>query len=63
MPDYDSNKEIFYLDHLPGSMIILGAGPIATEMAQAFCQLGTKVSVHLSYFLKRSKKASSSFSI
>jgi pyruvate/2-oxoglutarate dehydrogenase complex dihydrolipoamide dehydrogenase (E3) component len=26
-------------------MIVLGAGPIATEMAQAFCRLGTKVTV------------------
>ena len=26
-------------------MVILGAGPIAIEMAQAFCRLGTKVSV------------------
>jgi len=42
---YITNKEIFYLDELPGSMIILGAGPIAIEMAQAFCRLGTKVSV------------------
>jgi pyruvate/2-oxoglutarate dehydrogenase complex dihydrolipoamide dehydrogenase (E3) component len=40
-----TNKEIFSLDHLPKSMIILGAGPIATEMAQAFCRLGTKVIV------------------
>ena len=40
-----TNKEIFSLDHLPKSMIILGAGPIATEMAQAFCRLGTQVSV------------------
>jgi pyruvate/2-oxoglutarate dehydrogenase complex dihydrolipoamide dehydrogenase (E3) component len=40
-----TNKEIFSLDHLPTSMIILGAGPIATEMAQAFCRLGTKVTV------------------
>ncbi|MFO7738897.1 MAG: FAD-dependent oxidoreductase [Desulfatiglandaceae bacterium] len=42
---YITNKEIFSLDRLPGSMIILGAGPIAAEMAQAFCRLGTKVSV------------------
>ncbi|MBU2498608.1 MAG: FAD-dependent oxidoreductase [Proteobacteria bacterium] len=42
---YITNKEIFSLDHLPGSMIVLGAGPIATEMAQAFCRLGTKVTV------------------
>jgi len=40
-----TNKEIFSLDHLPKSMIILGAGPIATEMAQAFCRLGSKVFV------------------
>jgi pyruvate/2-oxoglutarate dehydrogenase complex dihydrolipoamide dehydrogenase (E3) component len=42
---YITNKEIFSLDHLPKSMIILGAGPIASEMAQAFCRLGTKVAV------------------
>jgi pyruvate/2-oxoglutarate dehydrogenase complex dihydrolipoamide dehydrogenase (E3) component len=40
-----TNKEIFYLDHLPKSMIILGGGPIGAEMAQAFCRLGTRVSV------------------
>lgn len=42
---YLTNKEIFYLDSLPASLIILGAGPIACEMAQAFCRLGSKVSV------------------
>jgi len=40
---YITNKEIFSLDHLPASMIILGAGPIAVEMAQAFTRLGSKV--------------------
>jgi pyruvate/2-oxoglutarate dehydrogenase complex dihydrolipoamide dehydrogenase (E3) component len=40
-----TNREIFSLDHFPKSMIILGAGPIATEMAQAFCRLGSKVFV------------------
>jgi pyruvate/2-oxoglutarate dehydrogenase complex dihydrolipoamide dehydrogenase (E3) component len=40
-----TNKEIFSLDHLPGSMIVLGAGPIAIEMAQAFCRLGTEVTL------------------
>ncbi len=40
-----TNKEIFYLDNLPKSMIILGAGPIAIEMAQAFARLGTKIDV------------------
>ena len=42
---YITNREIFYLDHLPASMIIFGGGPIGIEMAQAFCRLGTKVSV------------------
>ena len=40
-----TNKEVFSLDHLPKSIIILGAGPIAIEMAQAFCRLGSKVTV------------------
>ena len=40
-----TNKEIFYLDHLPRSLIVLGAGPIAAEMAQAFTRLGSKVEV------------------
>jgi len=40
-----TNKEIFSMDTLPGSMIILGAGPIGIEMAQAFNRFGTKVTV------------------
>jgi pyruvate/2-oxoglutarate dehydrogenase complex dihydrolipoamide dehydrogenase (E3) component len=42
---YITNREVFSLDRLPRSMIILGAGPIAIEMAQAFNRLGTEVSV------------------
>jgi pyruvate/2-oxoglutarate dehydrogenase complex dihydrolipoamide dehydrogenase (E3) component len=42
---YLTNKDIFYLDRLPKTMIVLGGGPIGTEMSQAFCRLGTKVSV------------------
>jgi len=42
---YITNKEIFYLDSLPRSIIVLGAGPIAMEMAQAFCRLGSEVTV------------------
>ena len=42
---YLTNREIFSLDQLPASLIILGAGPIAIEMAQAFCRLGSKVTV------------------
>jgi pyruvate/2-oxoglutarate dehydrogenase complex dihydrolipoamide dehydrogenase (E3) component len=42
---YITNKDIFSLDSLPKSMIVIGAGPIAIEMAQSFCRLGTKVTV------------------
>jgi len=40
-----TNKEIFFLERLPASMAVLGAGPIAIEMAQAFSRLGSKVHV------------------
>lgn len=42
---YITNKEIFSLDTLPKSMIVIGAGPVGIEMAQSFCRLGTEVSV------------------
>jgi pyruvate/2-oxoglutarate dehydrogenase complex dihydrolipoamide dehydrogenase (E3) component len=42
---YLTNREIFFLSRLPESLIILGAGPIAIEMAQAFSRLGSKVTV------------------
>jgi pyruvate/2-oxoglutarate dehydrogenase complex dihydrolipoamide dehydrogenase (E3) component len=42
---YITNREIYSLEKLPRTMIVLGAGPIAIEMAQAFCRLGTKVFV------------------
>jgi len=42
---YITNREIFSLDRLPASLIFLGAGPIAAEMAQAFARLGSKVTV------------------
>lgn len=40
-----TNKDLWSLPSLPQSLIILGAGPIAIEMAQAFCRLGSRVSV------------------
>jgi pyruvate/2-oxoglutarate dehydrogenase complex dihydrolipoamide dehydrogenase (E3) component len=42
---YLTNRDLYSFDRLPASMIILGAGPIAAEMAQAFCRLGTRVDV------------------
>ena len=40
-----TNYSLFDLKELPGSMVIIGGGPIGTEMAQAFQRLGTRVSV------------------
>jgi pyruvate/2-oxoglutarate dehydrogenase complex dihydrolipoamide dehydrogenase (E3) component len=42
---YITNREVFNLDRLPESLIILGGGPIGSEMSQAFSRLGTRVSV------------------
>ncbi len=42
---YLTNREIFSLERLPSSLIVLGAGPVSIEMAQAFARLGAKVAV------------------
>ena len=43
--EYLTNREIFYMERLPASMIVLGGGPIGIEMAQAFNRFGTAVTV------------------
>lgn len=48
---YLTNREIFALQRLPSSLIIIGGGPIAVEMAQAFARLGSQVHV-----IQRSKQ-------
>jgi pyruvate/2-oxoglutarate dehydrogenase complex dihydrolipoamide dehydrogenase (E3) component len=40
-----TNREIFSLKRLPDRMVVLGAGPIGIEMAQAFGRLGARVTV------------------
>jgi pyruvate/2-oxoglutarate dehydrogenase complex dihydrolipoamide dehydrogenase (E3) component len=40
-----TNREIFSLDRLPESLVILGAGPVACELGQAFARLGSKVTL------------------
>ncbi len=42
---YLTNLDIFSLDRLPGSLIVMGGGPIGVEMAQAFSRLGSRVTV------------------
>jgi pyruvate/2-oxoglutarate dehydrogenase complex dihydrolipoamide dehydrogenase (E3) component len=40
-----TNETIFELDRLPKRLLVLGAGPIGLEMAQAFQRLGSSVTV------------------
>jgi len=42
---YLTNRGIFSMDRLPASLAVIGGGPIAVEMAQAFVRLGTTVTV------------------
>jgi len=42
---YITNMDVFSLDKLPASMIVVGGGPIGMEMAQSFQRLGAKVTV------------------
>lgn len=43
--DYLTNESLFEIEELPGELIIIGGGPIGTEMSQAFANLGSKVTV------------------
>lgn len=43
--DYLTNESLFEIDKLPEELLILGGGPIGTEMSQAFTNLGSKVTV------------------
>jgi pyruvate/2-oxoglutarate dehydrogenase complex dihydrolipoamide dehydrogenase (E3) component len=42
---YYTNETIFTLTARPQALVILGAGPVAVEMAQAFARLGAKVTM------------------
>lgn len=42
---YLTNQTVFDLEKRPESMVIIGAGPIGTEMSQAFQRLGSEVTV------------------
>jgi len=43
--NYLTNENIFDLDEIPESLIILGGGAIGCELAQAFSRLGSRVSI------------------
>ncbi len=43
--NYLTNETIFDLKTIPKRLVVLGAGPIGCEMAQAFSRLGSEVSI------------------
>lgn len=43
--EYLTNESLFEINNLPKSLIIVGAGPIGSEMAQSFQRLGSEVDV------------------
>lgn len=43
--DYLTNESLFEIEELPKELLIVGGGPIGTEMSQAFVNLGSKVTV------------------
>lgn len=42
---YWTNEDIFSLEELPKSLIVVGGGPTGCEMAQSFARLGSKVRI------------------
>ena len=42
---YYTNETIFSLTELPARFVVIGAGPIGCEMAQAFSRLGSRVTI------------------
>ncbi len=46
---YYTNENIFEMDELPSSVLVLGAGPVGIEMAQAFHRLGSAATVIAKY--------------
>jgi len=42
---YLTNEDMFSLETLPEHLLILGAGPVGVEMAQAYARLGSRVSL------------------
>jgi pyruvate/2-oxoglutarate dehydrogenase complex dihydrolipoamide dehydrogenase (E3) component/uncharacterized membrane protein YdjX (TVP38/TMEM64 family) len=43
--DHLTNENLFWLTELPGRLLVIGAGPIGCEMAQAFRAFGSEVTV------------------
>jgi pyruvate/2-oxoglutarate dehydrogenase complex dihydrolipoamide dehydrogenase (E3) component len=42
---YLTNENVFLLESLPARLLVLGAGPVGLELAQAFARLGSRVTL------------------
>ncbi len=42
---YVTSETIFGLTQLPGRLAVVGGGPLGCELAQAFCRLGSSVTI------------------
>jgi pyruvate/2-oxoglutarate dehydrogenase complex dihydrolipoamide dehydrogenase (E3) component len=42
---YLTNENVFELTECPRSLLVIGGGPFGCELAQAFCRLGSQVSI------------------
>lgn len=44
-PDVHDSDSIIHLDRIPGSMVVIGAGPVGSEYASIFTALGARVTL------------------
>ncbi len=42
---YRTHENVWEMERLPASMVVLGAGPVGVEIAQAFARLGSRVTL------------------
>jgi pyruvate/2-oxoglutarate dehydrogenase complex dihydrolipoamide dehydrogenase (E3) component len=52
-------RQIFEIDHLPASMVVIGGGPVGVEIAQAYQRLGTQVSIFAERLLPKEEPEAS----
>ncbi|MYD43523.1 MAG: SidA/IucD/PvdA family monooxygenase [Gammaproteobacteria bacterium] len=43
--NYFTSDTIWDIDHIPNRLVVLGGGPIGSELTQAFCRFGSKVTL------------------
>jgi pyruvate/2-oxoglutarate dehydrogenase complex dihydrolipoamide dehydrogenase (E3) component len=43
--DYLTNEDMYSLEKIPQHLLILGAGPVGVEMAQAYARLGSRITL------------------